>query len=218
MDSNSLVGIQLINPSGFFILLMTFLLDLIVIIIITRLIYYRVKKNRNFLFTFTIFNIVIFLVCSLLNQLTLSIGFAFGIFAIFSILRYRTISIPIREMTYFFIAIAVGIINSLSSSHISVVELLFTNTAIVVVTYLLEKVWMGNEIMKYVTYEKIELIKPQNHEKLLSDLQERTGLDVHRFEIGRINYLRDTAEIRIFYRNNGNFHYVNESDNDDDDE
>ena len=146
------------------------------------------------------FGIVVFFVCILLANVKLRLGFALGLFAIFSLLRYRTDPIPIKEMTYLFIIIGVAVINSLATKKVSYVELLFTNFAIVAVTYGLEKIWLlKRESRKTIIYENIELIKPENHHLLIEDLKKRTGLNIHRIEIGRINYLRDVARVRAFY-------------------
>ena len=145
------------------------------------------------------FNSLIFFFASILGGMTVNIGFAFGLFAVFAILRYRTDPIPIKEMTYLFIVITIGVINALSSSEVSYAELLFTNTALVVLTYFLETYWQNNLLVRHtVEYEIIENIKPENHEKLLLDLEDRTGLSIKHFEIGRVNFLRDTVQIRIY--------------------
>lgn len=218
MDFNSIVGMPLINTDNLALLAFKFALDLAAIYVIARLIYFPIRKSRSYLFTFCIFNIVIFLVCSLLNHLTLSIGFSFGIFAIFSILRYRTMTIPIKEMTYLFISISLSIINALSNLSISVAELLVTNIAIVGFTYLLEKIWMKNELAKLIIYERIENVKPGNRETLLQDLKNRTGLDIHRLEIGKIDFLRDITEIRIYYYSSLNNGFISEGGFDDGDD
>jgi hypothetical protein len=145
------------------------------------------------------------------------LGFAFGVFAIFSLLRFRTMSLPLKEMTYFFISISLGIINSLSAQTVSLVELIATNIIILTVTFFLEKVGVKNENAKLIVYEKIDLLKPQNHPLLINDLRERTGLDIHRFEIGAINFLRDTAEIKVFYNSMSDQSFENIDDNDSDD-
>mgnify|MGYP002352725480 FL=1 len=132
-------------------------------------------------------------------------GFAFGIFAIFSILRYRTITIPIKEMTYMFIAISIGVINAISNSYISIIITILINLTIITLAIILEKIWVKNEISKYVIYEKIENIKPENHKILIQDLKERTGLEIHRFVISEINFLRDVARIKVFYYNSNDF-------------
>ena len=183
----------------FFNLIFRFGFNLSIAFIIIKLIYYRDHNNNDFVFTYFMFNSLIFFFASILGSMTVNLGFAFGLFAVFAILRYRTDPIPIKEMTYLFIVITVGVINALSSSEVSYAELLFTNTALVVLTYFLETYWQNNLIVRHtVEYEIIENIKPENHEKLLLDLEDRTGLSIKHFEIGRVNFLRDTVQIRIY--------------------
>jgi hypothetical protein len=146
------------------------------------------------------FNILIFFICILLNSVKLKLGFAFGLFAIFGILRYRTEQLPIKEMTYLFMIIAIAIINSLTDNKITVAEVLFTNLSIIIATYLLEKVFLiKHESRKVISYEKIENIKPENHGLLIDDLKSRTGLKIHRVQIGRVDFLKDTAQLRVYY-------------------
>jgi hypothetical protein len=211
-------GAPLINIQSFQTLISKLVLDLAAILILGRLIYFKIRKNRGYLFTLLAFNIVVFFVCAMFNSVTISIGFSFGIFAIFSILRYRTISIPIREMTYIFIAISLGIINSLSNSSISIIELLFTNAAIILLTFIFEKACMKNEQMKYIIYEKINLVKPERYEELLADLKIRTGLNIHRIEVGKIDFLKDISELRVFFTGNHLGSFINEEKNHDDDD
>ena len=217
MDFSLIWQTQAMNWANFTALLFKLAFDLVVIFVIGRLIYFRLHKNRTYLFTLVTFNIVIFLVCYLLSHLTLGLGFSFGIFAIFSILRYRTMSLPIREMTYLFISISVAIINALSSTTVSYGELIFTNLAIIGFTFILEKAWVRNEQVKNILYERIDLIKPQNRTELLADLRERTGLNISRCEIGRIDFLKDVAEVRVYFASAENDNFVSEKDNDDDD-
>jgi hypothetical protein len=192
--------IKLFDADNFGELISRFILNFIIAFILIRVIYYPIHKRKDYLFTYFLFNILIFLICFLLNSVKLKLGFAFGLFAIFGILRYRTEQLPIKEMTYLFLIIAIAIINSLSDKKISFVELLFTNVAIVSSTYLLEKVWLlRHESRKSIIYEKIELIKPENHKALIEDLKERTGLNIHRVQIGKIDFLRDVVTIKIFY-------------------
>ena len=183
----------------FFNLVFRFGFNLSIAFIIIKLIYHRDHNNNDFVFTYFMFNSLIFFFASILGSMTVNLGFAFGLFAVFAILRYRTDPIPIKEMTYLFIVITIGVINALSSSEVSYAELLFTNTALVVLTYFLETYWQNNLLVRHtVEYEIIENIKPENHEKMLFDLEDRTGLSIKHFEIGRINFLRDTVQIRIY--------------------
>jgi Ca2+/Na+ antiporter len=136
----------------------------------------------------------------MLGSIKLKIGFAFGLFAVFSIIRYRTEQIPIREMTYLFTVIILAVLNALSNGSLSYAELLLANTAVLVTVFLLEKNFLYNkELVQRITYEKIELIKPENYSRLIADLKERTGLDVIRVEIDTINFLNDTAKLKMLY-------------------
>ena len=183
----------------FFNLIFRFGFNLSIAFIIIKLIYYRNHNNNDFVFTYFMFNSLIFFFATILGSMTVNLGFAFGLFAVFAILRYRTDPIPIKEMTYLFIVITIGVINALSSSEVSYAELLFTNVALVGLTYFLETYWQNNLLVRHtVEYEIIENIKPENHEKLLLDLEDRTGFSIKHFEIGRINFLRDTIQIRIY--------------------
>lgn len=199
MEAPHFFGFELYSPQNYIDFLIRFAINLAAIYLLARRIYFNYRRNRDYLFTLLIFNIIVFFVCYLLNKVSLSIGFAFGIFAIFSILRYRTQTIPIKEMTYIFIAISVAIINALGNNIVGLFELLITNSIIVALVYVLERVKIKSEFYKLIRYEKIDLIKPVNHELLLADLRERTGLNIHRVEVGRVDFLRDTAQVRAYY-------------------
>jgi hypothetical protein len=167
---------------------------------IVRFIYYPQRRDKDYVFTFFAFNTIIFFVLSLLKSVDLSVGFGFGLFAIFSVLRYRTSTIPIREMTYLFVVIALPVINSILVQEQGWEELIVANLATIAVIYTLEKEWgFHYEIRKSITYEKIEMIRPENWSSLVDDLEERTGIPIKRIEIGELNFLRDTAEINIYY-------------------
>ena len=130
----------------------------------------------------------------------MEMGFALGLFAVFGILRYRTEAIPIRQMTYLFIVIGISIINALSNKSVSIFEVLFTNGLITLITYLIDRLWFQTiEERKNIVYEKIELIKPENKQELIKDLKERTGLPIHEVKVDKIDFLRDTAAITIYY-------------------
>ena len=182
-------------------LIIRFGFNLSVAFIIIKLIYQRDHNNNDFVFTYFMFNSLIFFFASILGSITINMGFAFGLFAVFAILRYRTDPIPIKEMTYLFIVITIGVINALSGDEVSFSALLFTNTALVGLTYFLEKYWQNNLLASMnIDYEKIENVKPENHEALLADLKERTGLNIQDFQFSRMNFLRDTVRIMIYYK------------------
>ncbi|MBK6731776.1 MAG: DUF4956 domain-containing protein [Bacteroidetes bacterium] len=177
----------------FFNLLMTYLL--------LRFIYRSDKKNKNYVFTYYVFSTLIFFLCYMMNSVKLSLGFAFGLFAVFSILRYRTISIPMKEMTYLFLVIGISVINALTTKKVSFVELLFTNVAIISITVILERLWYREGLYeRVILYEKIENIKPENRVEMLEDLRNRTGLDIREFDIVETDFVRDIARLRVYYK------------------
>ena len=193
-------GTDFFDKKDFFELLVKAIFNFFVIGYIVRYLYYPATKNKDYLFTYLLISITVFFLCFLLENVKLQLGFALGLFAIFGIIRYRTDPIPIKEMTYLFIVIGVSVVNALANKKISHSELLFTNFIIVAVTYGLEKIWLlKHESRKTITYEKIELIKPSMKKELIKDLTDRTGLNITRAEVRRIDFLRDTAQIRIFF-------------------
>lgn len=199
-----LFGSPLYHPD-FLELVFRLLINCLVAFVIIRLIYYPVHNRKDYLFTYFIFNLLIFFVSYLLSGVKLQLGFAFGLFAIFGILRYRTEQLAIKEMTYLFVVIAIAIINALANKKISYSELMLTNVVIIVVTYLLEKRWLlRHESSRVIVYEKIDLIKPENHTLMIKDLEERTGLKILRVQVGKIDFLRDVAQVAIFYYDDEN--------------
>ncbi len=194
------LNIELMNWEDFWDLVIRATFNLFVVLILVRVLYYRITPRKEYLFTYILISVVVFFMIMLLENVGVEIGFALGLFAIFGMLRYRTQQIPIREMTYLFLVIGVSVINSLANRRVSYAELLLTNAAIVLITYLLEKVYLlKTESKKLIFYEKIELIKPERRDEMIADLVERTGLPIHRIEIERIDYLRDAARVYIFY-------------------
>jgi len=182
-------------------LLLGFLLNFAVALFIIRGIYYPARRNKEFVLAFFALNTSVFLIASLLGGIDLSLGVGFSLFAIFSLLRYRTDPIPVREMTYLFVVMALPVIDAVLLSQTSYLALLVANGMTVLVLYVVEKGWgCRYEFKKSITYEKIDLIKPENHDRLLADLRERTGLPVTRCEVGRIDFLRDVAELQIYYQ------------------
>jgi hypothetical protein len=174
------------------------LIDVISMIILVRFIYFRIYRKKDYLFTFFLFNLIIFIITYLLNKVDMSMGAAFGLFAVFSMLRYRTEGITTKDMTYLFIVIAMGLITAVSKG--TYFELCIIDFIIIAFTYALDGNWLvRNEMAKNIIYENIEMIKPSNHEQLMEDLRKRTGLDIHRFSVNRVDFLRDTCVIKIYY-------------------
>ena len=193
-------GIQFFDLQDLSKLLFKFGINFIFLIVIVRAIYYKVKDDKDYVFTFIMFNILTFFICFLLRKVPMEMGFALGLFAVFGILRYRTEAIPIRQMTYLFIVIGISMINALSNKSISIFEVLFTNGFITLITYLVDSVWFQSiEESKNILYEKIDLIKPDSQEEMMEDLKQRTGLPIYAVKVDKIDFLRDTASITIYY-------------------
>ena len=198
------LGIKLINSEDYLELLIRFALNLGVITLIVVGLYAKTSKRKDFYFSYIAISIVIFLLCFLLESVKIELGFALGLFAIFGIIRYRTDAIPIKEMTYLFVVIAVSVINALANKKISYAELITTNMLVVGGVYVLEKILnLRQEISYRIIYEKIENVQAGKEDILLDDLKTRTGINIKRFEIERIDFLRDVAYIFIFFDVNG---------------
>ena len=181
------------------------LIDLFSVFILVRFIYYPIYGHREFFFMFVIFNLIIFLISFLLNKVELSMGAAFGLFAVFSMLRYRTENISIKDMTYLFLSIAIGLVCAVTkvkgaSDNYEYIFLFGVNIAVLAITYLLEsKSFMKKETIKTIVYENIDLIQSDKKEELLADIRKRTGINVHRVSVQQINFLKDSAQIKIYY-------------------
>ncbi|MCF8226781.1 MAG: DUF4956 domain-containing protein [Bacteroidales bacterium] len=181
-------------------LLLRFSFNMIVILILVRYLYYKSTRRKDYLFTYVLIAIVVFFICFLLEDLNIGLGFALGLFAIFGIIRYRTRQIPIREMTYLFMIIGTSVINALSDWSSDLTVFIFTNLAVILATFTLERVFLlKHESRKIVNYDKIENIRPENYHLLIRDIETRTGLKLNRAEVGRVDFLRDTARIFIYY-------------------
>ena len=174
------------------------IIDIASVFVLIRFVYFPIYRSREYVFTFFIFNLIIFLITYLLNKVEMSMGAAFGLFAVFSMLRYRTEDISIKDMTYMFLVISMGLINAVTKGSWD--ELLLIMTIIILITYLLEsKVLMKKEVSRIVMYENIELIKPENRQQLMEDLEKRLGVKVNHVTIGKVDFLRDTAQVQVHY-------------------
>jgi len=172
-------------------------INLLNVVLIILLIYYPNYRKLDYIFTFIMFNLVIFLLTFVLKYVKLSVGAAFGLFAVFSMLRYRTQGISMKDLTYLFIFIAMGVISSIQLEYY---ELGIIHGIILIGTFVLDgNVIFKGERIKRVLYDNIEMIKPENQTVLIADLRLRTGLNIHRIVIGKIDFLKDSAVINIYY-------------------
>lgn len=182
-----------INQSFYF----NMIIDILTMLVIIGFIYFRNCHNKELLFTYFVFNIAIFLLTFLLNQVKISMGAAFGLFAVFSMLRYRTEGISVKDMTYLFIVIALGLVSAIQLEYY---ELGIISAILIVTAFIFDGgVFFKHESYRKIQYEKIELIKSQNYSKLILDLRERTGLNIHRVTINKMDFLKDTASLNVYY-------------------
>ena len=178
--------------------LIRLLINMVGIYVLVRLIYFRATKQRAYASSYILFGLGVFLITSQLASVEISMGFAFGLFAIFSMLRYRTESINIKEMTYLFLVISMSLLSGVSASNH--LELALLLSLICIVVHITETSLLMPQFEEYtVEYEKIENIVPERREELLEDLRERLGLDVRTVQIESVNFLRDTASLKIQY-------------------
>lgn len=194
-------GMRLLHIPDFVNLILRFSLNTVAVLILIGLLYYRQGGRKDYFFTNMVISVTVFLLCFLLESVKIQLGFALGLFAVFGIIRYRTEQMPIKEMTYLFAAIGLSIINALANKKVSYAELLFTNAMLIGTAAVLEYFFLGwAERSANVRYERIDLIAPRRREEMLADLRLRLGCDVQRVVIGRIDFMRDIADIVVFYR------------------
>ncbi len=205
MDSFSIEGFTLIDKDFFSLLAFRLVIDFIFIFFAVKFIYHKISKNSEYSFTFLTINILLFFTASMLTSLKIQTGFAFGLFAVLSILRYRTYPIAIMEMTFLFLSIILAIINSMVTAQLGFVEILFANISVVALTYIMVVNRTKSSVLSMpVTYENIDLIHVDKRSELIADLKKRTGLNITDVNIYRINYLRDTADMNVYYTLNEN--------------
>lgn len=197
--ANNIIGLQWFDED-FYLLLIRLCVNVVFITILIRFLYYAKTKRKDYLFTYYLIGTITFFLCFGLKKLDIDTGMGLGLFAIFGIIRYRTDAIEIKEMTYLFLIIGLSVVNALASNQLSIAEMSLINVFMVVLTYILEFLWlMKHETRKTINYERIDLITPDKSSEMKNDIETRTGLSINRFEIGKIDFLNDTAQVRIFY-------------------
>lgn len=194
------LGIDVFDAKSFWMLLLYFAFNLLVCWIIVQFFYYKKSRRKDYYFTFMLFAVTIFLLLFVLQNIPLQIGFALGLFAIFGMIRYRTETVQIREMTYLFVIIGISVVNGLASGA-TFTTVIVANLLFILIIWVLESnTFLKHTSHKIILYEKIKLIKPECREELLADLQERTGLNVIKVEVGHIDFLRDAAYLKVYYK------------------
>lgn len=197
------MGIPLIDLEGLAEMVVRFVINVVMVGVIVRCFYYPKSRRRDYLFTFMLMSVSIFMLIYLMEGAKLKIGAALGLFAIFGIIRYRTEAVPIREMTYLFFLVALSVINAMAAK-LSLAELLMANLIFIGVAWLFESNKLVQHVCsKYIRYDNVNLIQPEKREELKADLEKRTGLKIIRLEVGSIDFLKDSALIRIYYQEPG---------------
>ncbi len=195
----SFLGVPLCDTQSLLHLLMRFAFNLIVTWIIARYCYYVKSQRRDYVLTYMLFGAAMFLLIFLMESVSIQIGMTLGLFAIFGVIRYRTETVPIREMTYLFIFICVAVINGLAL-NISYVELIMANLLLLLLIWTVEgRRLLRHTSAKLVIYEKINLITPDKREEMITDLEERLGHKVNKVEVGHVDFLRDVAFVKVYY-------------------
>ncbi len=196
---NEFLGIPIFD-NDIYKMLFRFFLNITFLSIIIRGLYYSTSRRKDFLFTYYMIGIIVFFICFTLKKFELDLGMALGLFAIFGIIRYRTDTVEIKEMTYLFIVIGVSVVNSLANQKMSYAEIIASNLIIIGLLYFIEKKWLLQTTeFKKIQYDNIKNIKPENHTLLKADLEERTGLSISTIEILDIDFLKDSANLKISY-------------------
>lgn len=194
------MGVEVFDPLNFWMLLLRFSFNLLICWVIIQFFYYKKSRRKDYYFTFILFSVTIFFLLFLLQSIPMQIGFALGLFAIFGMIRYRTETVQIREMTYLFVIIGISVVNGLSM-EVPYSSVIVANLLFVLIIWILESNrFLRHTSNKIILYEKINLIKPEKYNDLLADLKERTGLNILKVEIGHIDFLRDAAYLKVYYK------------------
>jgi len=196
------MGVEVFDPTHFWMLLLRFAFNLLVCWVIIQFFYYKKSRRKDYYFTFMLFSVTIFSLLFLLQSIPMQIGFALGLFAIFGMIRYRTETVQIREMTYLFVIIGISVVNGLAM-EIPYASIIVANILFVIIIWLLESnKFLKHTSTKIVLYEKISLIKAEKYDEMIADLKERTGLNITKAEVGHIDFLRDVAFLKVYYKAN----------------
>jgi len=197
----TIAGRELFDGGNVGLLLASLAINMLTMIMVVGWLYYPDRRDREHAFMMATLNVIVFLVAHFMGRVDLGVGFAFGLFAVFGIIRYRTEALPVREMSYLFAIIAVGMINSVGADVLSYTDLVIANGSIIATLYVLSRlVWNATPQVRTVTYERIENIRPDRQAELYWDLWERTGLEVVDVEVVSINFMNDTAKLRVHHK------------------
>lgn len=181
--------------------LLRFVINMVFLFILIKSLYFRYSKKENFLFTFFVIGIIVFFICTMLKDIQIGVGMGFGLFAIFSILRFRTRNFSIKDMAYIFATIGISVVNSLKMHDFPITGSIIINVIIVIAVFILEEYLKRNTFEKYsIFYDNIDLLKPGFKNKLLKDVSAKTGRDILKISIRNIDFKRGVAHLDIYYK------------------
>jgi prepilin signal peptidase PulO-like enzyme (type II secretory pathway) len=188
------------------------------LLLLTLAVYYRYNRNAEYVFAQLITGVIVFMICAMLRWVKLELGLVLGLFAIFSMIRFRTLNIPVKEMAYLFMSVGVSAINAILQPDQCLPWIVFANLFMVLLAYVLEQVFFRNKLnRRTISYGSTDLLKPSRHNQLLQELRDLTELDIVRFEIGKVDYIKKHAQIRIFFKGNASQSFTEETMGNDDD-
>ena len=200
MELHNLVKFEAFEPLFLSDLIIRFLFNIGIATVLILFVYKPNSHNKEFTFTLFSFNMIIFALCTILNNIELSIGSGFGLFAVFTMMRYRSEQLQIKDMTYLLIVVCLGFINSTFQGPVGPFEITFLNIAMVVFLFVLEKTIFNKKLVKQkIKYEKLELLKVSNKKLLRQSLEERIGAHVEEVKVESVNYLQGSADLIVKY-------------------
>jgi len=207
-----------VASAEFYELLLQFALNFVVLLILSVAMYYRWNRNPVYVFAQMITGVIVFLICAMLRWVQLELGLVLGLFAIFAIIRFRTINVPVKDMAYLFMIVGISAVNALLPVNQCLQWIVFANVLLIALTFTLEKVFFSKKLSRRtITFNNTDLLKPSQHATLLAQLKALTELNIARFEIGKVDYVKNHAQIRIYFTSDGNGNFEEADNNSDDD-
>jgi len=207
-----------VASTEFYELVLQFGINLAILLILSRAMYFKWNRNPEYMFAQLITGVIVFMICAMLRWVQLELGLALGLFAIFAIIRFRTINIPVKDMAYLFMVTGISAINALLEMSQCLQWILFANALLLGLTFVMEKVFFSHKLnRRTIMFNNTELLKPSQHAMLLQQLRDLTELNVVRFEIGKVDYIKNHAQLRIFFTGEGNGNFNEEENGNDDD-
>lgn len=193
--------IQILSSGSEWGVLSRFVYNLFWLFLLIGLIYFRYSKKERFLFTFFITGITVFFICSIMNKVTISMGAGFGLFAIFAVLRFRTRNFSVKDMAYIFSVIGISVLNAVLLQTFKLPGVTIMNAIIILSAFLLELYLAKNNFKKHrVAFDNLEMLRPENHQKLLAEMSQKTGRNIFKVKINEIDFKKGIANLEIYYK------------------